>query len=59
PCEEIAAVLGLSVGATRTRLSRARLALHALMREAADPSATPDDKENKPALRLVQSRGVR
>jgi RNA polymerase sigma-70 factor (ECF subfamily) len=51
PCEEIAAVMGLSVGATMTRLTRARLALHQLMQEASEPA--------RPALRLVQSRGAK
>ncbi len=51
PCEEIAAVMGLSVGATMTRLTRARLALHQLMQDAGEPA--------KPALRLVQSRGAK
>ena len=59
PCEEIAAVMGLTVGATMTRLTRARLALQALMQEAAHPPAAAQSKDDKPALRLVQSRGVR
>ena len=49
-CEEIAAVMGLSTGATMTRLTRARLALRDLIRGAEDPTS-------KPALRLIQSRG--
>ncbi len=51
PCEEIAAAVELSVGATMTRLTRARLALHQLMQEATGPA--------KPALRLVQARGAK
>jgi RNA polymerase sigma-70 factor (ECF subfamily) len=49
-CEEIAAVMGLSTGATMTRLTRARLALRDLLRGA-------EASKTKPALRLVQSRG--
>lgn len=50
-CEEIGAVMGLTAGATMTRLTRARLALHALMQGGA--------AETRPALRLVQSRGAK
>ena len=50
-CEEIGAVMGLTAGATMTRLTRARLALHDLMHG--------DEAGTKPALRLVQSRGIR
>lgn len=50
-CEEIGAVMGLSTGATMTRLTRARLALHELMQGSA--------AEARPALRLVQSRGAK
>lgn len=49
-CEEIAAVMGISTGAVMTRLTRARLALHALMND--NHLST-----NKPTLRLVQSGG--
>ncbi len=49
-CEEIAAVMGLTTGATMTRLTRARLALRDLLREKNVSNA-------RPALRLVQSRG--
>ena len=55
PCEEIATVMGLSVGATMTRLTRARLALHALMQGETD---IPIDSAHKPALRLIKSRGA-
>ncbi|HEX9391159.1 MAG TPA: sigma-70 family RNA polymerase sigma factor [Usitatibacteraceae bacterium] len=54
-CEEIAAVMGLSGGATMTRLTRARMALHQLMHGATEPNATPA----KPALRLVQTGGAK
>ena len=50
-CEEIGAVMGLSVGATMTRLTRARLALHELLHEKANEAT-------KPSLRLIQSRGA-
>ena len=49
-CEEIGAVMGLTAGATMTRLTRARLALHDLMQGSV--------AEARPALRLVQSRGA-
>jgi len=38
-CEEVAQVLGVSVGAAMTRLSRARSALRELMRKAEEPAA--------------------
>lgn len=49
-CDEIAAVMGLTPGAAMTRLTRARLALRDIMKEAAQPM-------NRPALKLVQSGG--
>lgn len=49
-CEEIATVMGLSTGATMTRLTRARLVLRDLLQGNEALKA-------KPALRLVQSRG--
>ena len=51
-CEEIAAVIGLTAGATMTRLTRARLALAALMQGQSISQATP-------ALRLVKNRGAK
>ncbi len=51
-CEEIAGVMGLSVPATMTRLTRARVALHALLHSQPTPSA-------EPALRLIHSRGAK
>ena len=51
-CEEIAAVMGLTPGATMTRLTRARLALAALLQEPRPSQATP-------SLRLVQNRGAK
>ena len=51
-CEEISVVMGLSVGATMTRLTRARLALHDLLHEKTNETT-------KPSLRLIQSRGAR
>ena len=50
-CEEIGVVMGLSVGATMTRLTRARLALHELLHEK-------PNEATKPSLRLIQSRGA-
>lgn len=55
-CEEIAAVMGLSSGATMTRLTRARMALHALM-QGSPISTESKESPAKPALRLVQSGG--
>ena len=55
-CEEIAAVMGLSSGATMTRLTRARIALHDLMQGNA-ASTESAEAPAKPALRLVQSGG--
>jgi RNA polymerase sigma-70 factor (ECF subfamily) len=53
-CEEIAVIMNLSVGATMTRMTRARMALRDLMQDALE---SPAKKANspKPALRLVQS----
>lgn len=39
-CEEVAQVLGVSVGAAMTRLSRARSALRELARKAGEPAGT-------------------
>ena len=50
-CEEIGEVMGLTAGATMTRLTRARLALRDLMQD--------NDAAARPALRLVQSRGAK
>ncbi len=49
-CEEIAAIMELSVGATMTRMTRARMALRDLMQDDTVSTA-------KPALRLVQAGG--
>ena len=49
-CEEIGAVMGLSTGATMTRLTRARMALSQLMRGEAESNAAP-------VLKLVRSGG--
>ena len=49
-CEEIAAIMDLSVGATMTRMSRARMALRELMQDETQP-------KTKPAMRLVQAGG--
>ena len=49
-CEEIASVMGLSTGATMTRLTRGRLALRDLLQGKQASNA-------KPALRLVPSGG--
>ncbi len=54
-CEEIAAVMGLSSGATMTRLTRARMALLALMQGTAESTKSPA----KPALRLIQTGGAK
>ena len=54
-CEEIAAVMGLSSGATMTRLTRARMALQELMQGKNESTASPA----KPALRLVQTGGAK
>ena len=45
-CEEIASIMKLSVGATMTRMTRARMALRDSMEDASSV---------KPALRLVRS----
>ena len=50
-CAEIGAVMGLTAGATMTRLTRARLALHDLIQG--------NEAAARPALRLVQTRGAR
>ncbi len=49
-CDEIAAIMELSVGATMTRMTRARMALRDLMQNETNFRA-------KPALRLVPSGG--
>ena len=53
-CEEIAVVMGLSTGATMTRLTRARLALRDLIQ---DNNTAGNTAGPRPALRIVQSRG--
>ena len=50
-CEEIAAIMELSVGATMTRMTRARMALRELMQNESELKAPAA----KPALRLVRS----
>ncbi len=52
-CEEIAAIMNLTVGATMTRMTRARMALRDLMNGEFESGATAA----MPALRLVQSGG--
>ena len=42
-CEEVAAVLGVSVGATMTRLSRARTTMRKLLRDAEAPPAFAEE----------------
>jgi RNA polymerase sigma-70 factor, ECF subfamily len=49
-CDEIAAIMELSVGATMTRMTRARMALRELMLDKTESHV-------KPALRLVQLGG--
>ena len=58
-CDEIAAIMDLSVGATMTRMTRARMALRDLMQDESESKVTRVTTATvaKPALRLVQSGG--
>lgn len=55
-CDEIAAIMNLTVGATMTRMTRARIALRDLMQDKSESNLT-NATAAKPALRLVQSGG--
>jgi hypothetical protein len=55
-CDEIAAIMHLTVGATMTRMTRARMALRDLMQDEPQSKLT-NATAAKPALRLVQSGG--
>jgi RNA polymerase sigma-70 factor (ECF subfamily) len=58
-CDEIAAIMNLTVGATMTRMTRARMALRDLMQDESESNVTnvTNVTAAKPALRLVQSGG--
>ena len=57
-CEEIADVMGVSVNAAMVRLTRARQALHALVRTD-DTTSNGNTQDKSPArLKLVQSGGA-
>ena len=55
-CEEVAAIMNLTVGATMTRMTRARMALRELMQDGF-PTNLTNAVAAKPALRIVQSGG--
>jgi RNA polymerase sigma-70 factor, ECF subfamily len=57
-CEEVAVIMNLTVGATMTRMTRARMALRDLMQDES-PSNLNNATAAKPALRLVQSGGTK
>jgi RNA polymerase sigma-70 factor (ECF subfamily) len=58
-CDEIAAIMNLTVGATMTRMTRARMALRDLMQDESSSNVAnvTNATAAKPALRLVQSGG--
>ncbi len=63
-CEEIAVIMNLTVGATMTRMTRARIALRDLMRDETEPNTANEAnatnaKAARPALRLVQPGGAK